>query len=207
MGVDAARFVEYAHSGETEIENLLSSLRRDPAREKEEGLSVAHPIGQLLSLPAENRRQSCGGDIDVVDRGGNRVDGGGLHGEREFRSRRIDHRSAPRRDLEHPLSLVFTARDAPLFHAEVSGSNPQNSKWNDEQYARDPDPSERDLGARRSHGRSSSPGGASAITRSGRESPIFCASVASRVGSRNSATRAVRMRCSSSRACKRSTAL
>ena len=188
MGVDAARLVEHANSGEAEVENPLGSLRRDPARDKEEGLPIAHPVGQFLSLPPENRRQFLSRDIDVVDRGGNRVDRGRLNGEREFSSRGIDDGAASGREFENAPGLIFSSRDAALVHAEVGGPNPQNGKWNEEQYARDPDPSERDLHARRSHGRGSSPGGASAITRPGRESPISRASSASRAGSRSSRT-------------------
>ena len=148
MGIDAARLVEYANSGEAEVENLLGALRSDPTSEKEEGLPIAYPIGQFLSLPAENRCQFRNGDIDVVDRGGDCIDRGRFHGECEFRSSGIDDGTAPGRELENPSGLMFTARNAPLVHAEVRGSNPQHGKWNEEQDARDPDPSEGDLHAR-----------------------------------------------------------
>jgi hypothetical protein len=131
MGVDATRLVEHANSGEAEVENLLGSLRSDPACEKEEGLSIAHPIGQFLSLPPENRRQFTSRDIDVVDRRGNRVDGGRLDGEREFCSRGIDDGAASGREFENASSLIFSARDAALVDAEVGGPNSQDGEWNE----------------------------------------------------------------------------
>ncbi len=102
--------------------------------------------------------------IDVVDRGGDRVDGGRLDGERELCSRGIDDGAASGCEFDNASGLIFSARDAALVHAEVGGPNAQNGKGNEEQYACDPDPSERDLHACRSHGRGSLPDGASAIT-------------------------------------------